>query len=218
VIETDLFKSHFIPAVNPSEKLMIVLHGKGDSLKPFQDFNCELEIENMNFLVLNAPRKYMGGYSWYGDPPFQHTGVLKIREKMFKLLDELKELGWKPENIYLFGFSQGCLVSCDLALHYPQKLGGVIGISGYFHFYPRWKQNVSTAVRKTPWLLTHGRRDEVLPIDETKYGVEKLRQMGLQIDWIESDKEHVLEETEYPIIRQWVQEKTKYLQRAQPQD
>ena len=155
MIVTDLFDSHFLPSAVPSEKLMIVLHGKGDSLRPFKKFDQELQLPELNYLLLNAPKKFLGGYSWYGDPPFQKQGVLRVREKMFRLLDELQAQGWKPENIFLLGFSQGCLVSSDVALYYPKRLGGVVGISGYFQFYPRWRQEISPAATETPWLLTH---------------------------------------------------------------
>lgn len=206
MIETTLFKSQFIPATKPSRKLMIVLHGKGDSAKAFRRFNEELELFDFNFLLLNAPKKYLDGYSWYGDPPFQQQGVVRIREKMFRLMDEIQDAGWDLENTFLLGFSQGCLVSTDLALHYPKKLAGVVGVSGYFHFYPRWRQDVQNAALATPWLLTHGRKDDVLPIEETKYGMEKLRSIGLSIDWVESDKEHEFEDAEFSVIRRWVRQ------------
>jgi len=213
MIDTALFKSQFIASQRSSEKLMIVLHGKGDSMKPFMAFDQELRIPEMNYLLLNAPRKYLDGYSWYGDPPFQKDGVLKIRSKMFQLLKDLGEQGWKPENIFFFGFSQGCLVSADVGMNYPKRLGGVVGISGYFHFFPRWKRSLKKN-RLTPWLLTHGDKDDVLPIEDTKFGIEKLRSAGLQVDFVEFKKKHVLEDEEYPIIRKWVQEKTKYLRSA----
>jgi phospholipase/carboxylesterase len=210
---TDLFDSEFLPAKKKSDKLMIVLHGKGDSIKPFMAFDEELKIEDMNYLLLNAPKKFLGGYSWYGDPPYQKDGILRVRKKMFFLLQQLEEQGWKPENIFLFGFSQGCLVSADISMNYPKNLGGLVGISGYFQFYPGWKKALSEN-KKTPWLLTHGRRDDVLPIETTKFGVKKLRQAGLDIDWIESDKKHVLEETEYPTIRKWVRERIREIQQS----
>lgn len=203
MVETDLFKSQFIPAAKSSDRLMIVLHGKGDSLRPFQAFDEELCIPNMNYLLLNAPKKYLDGYSWYGDPPYQKKGVLRIRGKMFQLLNELEAQGWKPENIFLFGFSQGCLVSADIAMNYPQRLGGLVGISGYFHFFPRWKQGLKNN-KLTPWLLTHGSNDDVLPIEDTKFGIQKLRSAGIQVDFIESKKKHTFEETEYPLIRKWL--------------
>ncbi len=210
MIETALFKSSFIASAKKSERLMIVLHGKGDSTKPFLAFDKELRIPDMNYLLLNAPKKYLDGYSWYGDGEFQKGGVLKIRAKMLRLLSELEAQGWKPENIFLFGFSQGCLVSADVAMNYPKKLGGVVGISGYFHFFPRWKKGLKKN-KKTPWLLTHGSKDDVLPIEDTEFGIEKLRSAGMKVDFIQSDKKHVFKEEEYPLIRKWVQGKLKSL-------
>lgn len=206
MIFTDLFKYKFIPARKPSEKLMIVLHGKGDSIRPFRHFDEELNVPEMNYLLLNAPKRFLDGYSWYGDPPYEREGVLKIREKLMQLLVQLELQGWESENIFLFGFSQGCLISADIGLNYPKRLGGIVGVSGYFHFYPRWRQQVSESALKTPWVFTHGRQDDLLKLDETKHGVEKLRDAGFDVDWIELDKEHVLTDEEMPLIRNWVRD------------
>lgn len=204
-LKTNHFDYHFIPSQKKSENLMIVLHGRGDSLKPFKKFNQELKMKNINYLLLNAPRKYMDGFSWYGEPPYTKQGVLKIRNMLFEILHELEELGWQPENIFLFGFSQGCLVSADLAMHYPRRLGGLVGVSGYFYFFPRWKKSLQKKSRNTPWLMLHGTKDDVLPIQDTKFGVDQLKRLGLNIDWIEFDKDHSIVEKEYPVIKRWVQ-------------
>lgn len=188
---------------------MIVLHGRGDSIRPFSAFDEELKIPEMNYLLLNAPRRFLDGRSWYGEPPYQKSGVVKIREKLFFLLADLEAQGWKSEDIFLFGFSQGCLVSADVGLNYPKKLGGIVGISGYFQFFPRWRQSISPAARKTPWMFTHGRQDDVLGIEQTKFGVEKLKDAGLKVSWVEMDKKHVLEEKEYPLIRSWLRAKLR---------
>ena len=204
MFQTHLFDSHFIPSLIPSRKLMLVFHGRGDSLKPFKKFQEELNIKDINFLLLNAPRKFMKGYTWYGEPPFERAGVLKTRERIFELLGELEEHGWRSEDIFLLGFSQGSLVSTDVALHYGKKLGGVVGVSGYFHFFPRWRNQLTKNSRRTPWLFTHGKKDEVLDFQETRHGVEKLLSEGLKISWVESNKRHVFSEEDYPVIRKWV--------------
>lgn len=203
--QTDLFRSHFIPSKKVSKKLMIVFHGRGDSLKPFKEFHQELGVKDINYLLLNAPRKFLTGFSWYGEPPFEKSGIQRIREKVFQLLEDLQLQGWKAEDIFLLGFSQGCLVSADVALHYPKKLGGVVGVSGYFHFFPRWRTKLNKQNRQTPWLFTHGRKDDVLAIDVTRHGVYKLQSEGLKVSWIESNKKHVFSNNDYPVIRRWVQ-------------
>ena len=209
MIQTAHFKSLFIPSKKKSDRLMIVLHGRGDSIHPFKEFDKELKISGMNYLLLNAPRKFLKGYTWYGEPPYQKAGVMKLREKLFQLLADLEQQGWDPENIYFFGFSQGCLVSADIGLNYPKKLGGIIGISGYFQFFPRWKNQLSADTLKTPWLFTHGFKDDILPLETTKFGAKKLQEAGFDVRWIEMNKKHVLLEEEYPMIRKWVSEKLK---------
>lgn len=211
MITTELFKNKFIPAARESNKLMIVLHGRGDSIRPFKKFNNEIAIPEMNYLLLEAPRKFLDGYSWYGEPPYQAQGVLRLREKFFTLLADLEAQGWKSEDIFLFGFSQGCLVSADLAMSYPKKMGGVVGISGYFHFFPRWKKDLTSESLKTPWLFTHGTQDDVLPIADTRFGVDQLEKAGFSVKWIEMNKEHVLEDKEFPMIRSWVRDNLKDL-------
>jgi phospholipase/carboxylesterase len=207
IAESRLFQSKFIPAKILSDKLMIVLHGKGDSLEPFLNFDDEIAVPELNYLLVNAPQKFMGGFSWYKEAPKMKNEVLEVRERMLQLMDEVVRQGWKPENIFLFGFSQGCLISADLALNFPYKLAGVIGVSGYFHFFPRWRNNQTVAARQTPWLFTHGFRDTLLPIKVTKFGIKKLRDAGCPVEMVEMNKGHVLKDSEYPMMRKWIKEK-----------
>lgn len=205
-----VFDHHFIPARKPnreSQKLMIVLHGRADSLRPFKKFDRELKAWEMNYLLLNAPRKYDGGYTWYAFPPKQANGVLNARKKLTLLIDELMEQGWERENIFLLGFSQGSLVSCDFGMNYRHRIGGIIGISGYIYFFPRWKSKLPKASFKTPWLITHGRQDEDLLLEETYESVIQMQKAGLPIDWREYNKEHDIDDRkELPEIRKWLRE------------
>lgn len=186
---------------------MVVLHGRGDSLKPFKHFDEEMEMPEMNYLLINAPRKYMDGYTWYGFPPRQKNGVLKAREKISRLLEELEDQGWRRENIFLFGFSQGCLVNCDIGMNLERPIGGIIGVSGYVYFFPRWRRQLKQASYHTPWLLTHGTEDDALEIEETRRGVKLLKNSGLSVDWVEFEKDHEIDdEEEIPLIRRWIRQ------------
>lgn len=203
-LSTSHFKYQFLASKRKSKKIMLVLHGRGDSLKPFKNFDKELGVSEMNYLLLNAPRKYLKGFSWFGEPPFERTGVLRIRSMIFDVINDLEKQGYSARNIFLFGFSQGCLVSTDVALNYPKQLGGIIGVSGYFHFFPRWRQGLTQDSRKTPWIMTHGYRDDILPYQETKFGVEKLKDSGLDVEFISLNKKHDMVDEEFPIIKRWV--------------
>lgn len=215
MVITEEFATEFIPAENYAQgrcdKLIIVLHGRGDSLEPYRDIQEELELYDVNFLLLNAPRKYVDGYTWYAFPPNEATGVLKARRKLTALIEELVDQGWQRENLFLLGHSQGCLVGADFILNYPHRLGGVIGISGYIYFFNDWVKKLhKTAVFQTPWLMTHGTQDDALDIRQTRQHVKRLKRQGIPIQWQEFDKDHdFCFDHEVPLITSWVRSQIK---------
>jgi phospholipase/carboxylesterase len=188
----------FWPAERPdSKKLLIVLHGRGDTLEGFQWLPEQLGIEEFNYLFLQAPDAFSFGYSWYDVAPNQGPGVIRSRELLFWLLDRLQaEMGLRSEDIFLFGFSQGCLMAIDVSLRYPKILGGVVGISGYVFFEDEYPQAFSKHARDQKIWVSHGHQDDVLAFDKTKISIERLRSLGLHIDWTAFDKAHTVDERE----------------------
>lgn len=208
VIHITEFDYELILAKKPKKKLMVVLHGRGDSLKPFRDFDEELKVPGLNYLLINASRPYDTGYTWYAFPPHQAKGILLARKKLTRMMRELEKQGWKSKDIFFLGFSQGSLVSCDFAMHYDKPLGGVIGISGYIYFFNNWRRHLKPSSFRTPILLTHGTKDDALAIDETREDVKRLQAAGLKIKWKEFNKDHEIDERrELPFIRKWVLDK-----------
>lgn len=201
------FTYEFWPAIDPSsKKILIVLHGRGDSIEGFHFLPAALDLDSLNTLFLQAPDEWHSGYSWYDMPPHQAPGVMRSRLMMFALLDELqKVLGIRADDIFIFGFSQGSLICMDVALRYPKVLGGVICVSGYVFFeheYP--KAFSSVACRQRIW-VSHGHQDNMVPFDRTAESIERLRSLGLLIDWVPLNKEHTVDEyEEIPLIRQFI--------------
>jgi predicted esterase len=53
-----------------------------------------------------------------------------------------------------------------------------------------------------PWLVTHGTRDELLPIGPTREHVQSLQAAGIPVEWHEVDKGHLVSpRVEVPLIR-----------------
>jgi phospholipase/carboxylesterase len=220
MIHTDLFDFRWIPASRlvprSEQKLMIVLHGRGDEADSFLSIKSELKVPGMNYLLLNAPRRYDTGHTWYAFPPNQAHGVLQARARLTALMSELAEQGWAPGDIFFYGFSQGALVSVDFATHFEHKLAGVIAISGYYFFFNRWKSQLTKAAFKTPMLITHGVFDDALPISDSRVHVKKLKTAGLDILWKEFNKDHEIDdENENPFLRAWIQSKLEIKSRLQ---
>ena len=198
--------SHYVPPrhAGPARKVVLVLHGRGDSPAGFDWLPGALGQPQLGFLFLQAPDPYGPGFSWYDLPPHQGPGVLRSRTLLFGVLDQLDDQGVPPIDVLVFGFSQGCLMAVDLGLRYPRALGGVCGVSGYM-MWPELAEIEATPFAKAmPWLITAGRDDVVVPFAQTEQHVHVLQAAGIPVTWRTYEKGHTIEPRhELADLRAW---------------
>jgi len=196
----------FIPSTTPeSPWLMVVLHGLGDSTAGYEWLPSALRVPEMNYLLVNAPDSYYGGYSWFEFPGHPAEGIRRSYQLLASLLDLQPAAGFPPEKTFLFGFSQGCLMSIEVGARYPHKLAGIVGISGFLHEPEALLREAAPTCRQQRFLITHGTYDPLLPFHIVKPLMLGLREQGLQIDWHEFPKEHTIAgEAELKVIRDFV--------------
>ncbi len=145
-----------------SRHLLVVLHGLGDSMEGYRWLPPALGLPWLNYLLVNAPDPYFGGYAWYDFSGDAGTGVERSRALLFELLDEQRQRGWPTEQTTLFGFSQGCLMTMDAGLRYPHRFAGLVGISGYVHEPERLVRELSPLALQQHFLVTHGTDDPLI--------------------------------------------------------
>jgi phospholipase/carboxylesterase len=193
------------PNALQNAKLMVVLHGRGDSPAGFSWMPDAMGLPQLNYLFLQAPDDYYGGYSWYGMPPNQKPGILRSRKLLEQTFAEIFAQGYLPGNIILFGFSQGCLMTLEFGGKFSTKLCGYIGVSGYVYDASLLATEADPGVKMGNWLVTHGTRDEVLPIAETRAQIKLLQESGFKIEYREYEKVHTLDDqNEIPFLREWI--------------
>ncbi len=199
--------SLFFPSVKPSNKLIIVLHGRGDSAEGFRFFPQELGFDDVNFLLLDAPFEYYTGFSWYDLPPNQLPGIEYSSNVLSQTLDMLFEDRYEPSKTILFGFSQGSLLTFEFGSRYKEVLAGYIGVSGYIYDAHKILLEMNTDVNNGHWLCTHGYEDDVLPFSQSKSQVETLQKGGFDIDFRAYHKTHTVDMGELSEIREWINER-----------
>jgi phospholipase/carboxylesterase len=198
-------KYDFRPARSPSNQLVVVLHGRGDSYEGFLWLQDALGIDSLDYLLLNAPMPYYTGFSWYELPPDQLPGINESRRLLKEVFAETERHGYPPKSTYLFGFSQGCLLTLEFGARHHQRLGGYIGISGYCHDTAALLQELNPEVNQGDWLVTHGTEDDVLSVATTRPQIQVLNDAGFKIDYREYAKSHTIDpDRELPDIRDWL--------------
>jgi phospholipase/carboxylesterase len=206
-VNTSPLTAELVPAVQPgSRKLLVALHGLGDSMDGYRWLAPMLQLPWLNVLLVNAPDAYYGGWSWYDYAGNAAPGVLRSRKLLSDLLDAQRAAGFPSEQTVLFGFSQGCLMTLDAGLRYPHRLAGLIGVSGYVHAPDALITELSPHAGSLPILITHGTDDRIVPFAPVREQINLLKAEGLHIEWHELVKDHTIAgEDEVALFRSFLQ-------------
>ncbi len=201
-----MLEAEFIPAAQKdSRRLMVVLHGLGDSSAGFHWLPEAMGLPWMHYLLVNAPTPYYGGYAWYDFFGDMANGLARSRKLLFELLDEQRIKGFSTEQTILFGFSQGCLMTVEAGARYPHRFAGLVGISGHVFEPERLVKELSPVALQQRFLITHGFQDPIIPFLKMKEQVNILKGAGLKISWHELMKAHTIAgEAEVAIIRDFI--------------
>jgi phospholipase/carboxylesterase len=199
-----MLKGEFISAQEKNTKrLMIWLHGLGDSVEGYRWLPEAMRLPWLNYLLVNAPDKYYEGYSWFDYPDNMGPGILRSRKLLFQLLDEWRAKGF--EEITLGGFSQGGLMTLDAGLRYPHRLAGLVDISGWAYEIEGLLKELTPVAREQRLLISHGPYDALIPFKPVKEQAEMLKGAGLKVEWHEFPKAHTIYgEDELSAIREFV--------------
>lgn len=188
-----------------SQRLMIVLHGLGDSMNGYRWLPEVMNLPWLNYLLVNAPDEYFGGYSWYDFAGDKGVGILRSRELLFKLMDAKREEGSPTGETVLFGFSQGCLMAIEVGLRYPYCFAGIVGISGYVFEPEQLIEELSPVAFQQRLLITHGTQDPLIPLGGVREQINQLKAVGVNIVWHEFIKAHTIAgELELKVIREFI--------------
>jgi phospholipase/carboxylesterase len=109
-------------------------------------------------------------------------GLLPARAKVQALLLEA-QTKLSPSAIVLGGFSQGAMLSCDVALDSDIALGGLVVLSGTLLAEAEWTARMASR-KGLPVLQSHGRQDPILAFEMAERLRDLLKEAGLDVTWI----------------------------------
>lgn len=204
-------------APNPTVSV-IWLHGLGADGNDFVPIVHELDLAGcpaIRFVFPHAPVMPVtinNGYvmrAWYdifGIDIVQREDEAGLRQSQAlveQLIAQEKSRGIPADRIILAGFSQGCAMALQTGLRYPEKLAGLLCLSGYLPIHATVPAERHSANHDTPIFLAHGRDDPVIPIHHAEKSRDMLLTLGYQVEWHEYPMPHSVCEEEIADIGAW---------------
>ena len=206
-------------APNPTHAV-IWLHGLGADANDFAPIVPEVAhgLKNATrFVFPNAPMQpvtFNGGMvmpAWYDILAMDLVrredaeGIRASEQAIRALIARENARGVPTSNIVLAGFSQGCAMTLHTGLRLPEKLAGMMGLSGYLPLLDLADAERQPANARTPIFLAHGTFDPVVALPRAEASRDKLEALGCDVRWHTYPMPHAVCPQEIDDIRDFLQ-------------
>jgi phospholipase/carboxylesterase len=193
--------------------LLLLLHGVGSNeedlfgLAPYLDGR---------FLVVSVRAPVAldyGGYGWFRID-FTPRGMVADVEQAKRSLGMLPNFidglvdtyRADPRRIYLAGFSQGAMMSLALLLTRPEKVAGVVAMSGRLPRQVLEREPDLGALAGKPVLITHGLYDPVLPVEQGREARDYLKALPVELTYREYPMAHEVSAESLRDVTGWLRD------------
>jgi phospholipase/carboxylesterase len=167
--------------------MIIALHGLGDSPQGFrtllEDFDRPARV-----ILPRALDAYEEGWSWFPirardrDVEALARGIARAADALAPAIDELTQTRPTVGKPIVTGFSQGGMLSFQLAVHHGELFSAALPIGGWLP-EPLWPLAIDANPGVAPPIIAfHGDADAAVPYEPTKLAVDRLRELGYRVD------------------------------------
>ena len=199
-------------AAKAQAPMVLLLHGYGSNETDLFELK---DIFPASFIVVSARAPQSAGnegWQWYqmrmnnGRRDADAKELEQVTARLRKLVQQLvARYHADPRQVYVMGFSQGGIMSYQLALHHPELLRGAGIWSG--RLLPASQQHISSdpALKKLRFFIAHGTADKVIPFSDAAAARDYLLGLGLKPEFHSyKDMQHQISQQEISDIRNWI--------------
>jgi phospholipase/carboxylesterase len=176
------------PHSGDTRSAVVFLHGYGANGADLLGLADPLadHLPDTLFVAPDAPENCVGspfGYQWFPIPWIDGSseeessrGMQQAVEDLNAFLDALMvDEDLLPEQVCLFGFSQGTMMSLHVAPRREDPVAGIVAFSGRLLEPELLADEVQS---RMPILLVHGDQDDVVPVQSLPQAAEALQNAG----------------------------------------
>ena len=179
-----------------------MVHGRGAMAKGMFPLADQLAQPDFHYIAPQAQYHTWYPHSFLEPREKNQPGISSGIQLLHDLLESIVEAGIPKKKIILLGFSQGACLATEFAARHPQKLGGVVALSGGLIGPAINQKDYSGSMEQTPVFIGCSDNDPHVPqrrIDETEAVFKKLNaDVNKQIY---KGMGHTISEEEIKIIR-----------------
>lgn len=219
--EQQTLAMEIIETSDNASHVVIWLHGLGANGHDFVPLIPELNLPqyaNIRFIFPHAPMRSVtmnGGYSmraWYdilsmnldNDISAERDDICASVAMINTIIKQQLDGGIAAQNILLAGFSQGGVIALYTALHFPEKLAGVMALSTYMPFVDTILAKIPASHTQIPIFSAHGMDDPVIAHSNGQRYRTALKNKDFSVTVRDYPMQHTICEDEIRDISHWL--------------
>lgn len=193
------------PATRSGTPSFLLLHGFGGD----EDVLWVIESALPRGGLVASPRGLFsaegGGYAWVDGhlgPGDSLDDFDPARQALKRWIGSLAaQNAMAPDETYVIGFSQGSALAFSVSALGDFEPGGLAALAAYL------PQGDLSGLKGLPIFWSHGTQDDKVPIDRARSDVQRLRAVGADVDYCESDSGHKVGIECMRALKAWLKER-----------
>jgi phospholipase/carboxylesterase len=209
---SDLFATVSYPTqFDPNRKYPVIfaIHGRGSDEQDMLQALTTIK-EDCVILAIRGPHPQGNGYSFFpiirfGSPEIDaFNAVVESLASFIREADDRYPID--PTQKYLFGFSQGAILSMTLALKMGHQIRGLVALNGYI---PQHIRDATThlPVDQVDLYIMHGTEDQIFPIQIGRDNAQFFTEAGGRLTYGEFVVAHDISFEEQAAYTNWFRQR-----------
>ncbi len=196
--------AHPPSVASPHPPLIVLMHGAGADEKDMIGLWRQLPPQ----FVVVSPRGPFGGggggWRWYRKGPTQDADLATSRGLVDLVVDgAIKRFDADPARVFIGGFSQGGVMTYEVALHEPGRFRGAVVMSG--KLFPSALAGDPLGPQTTPFFIAHGAGDKVIPYPTAIAARDALEKRGIKVTFEPYEgMAHTVSDPEMAAVSAWL--------------
>jgi phospholipase/carboxylesterase len=188
---------------------LVFLHGRGTDENDLLGLTPSLD-PHLLIASVRAPYRFShGGYTWFDvdeNGAVNIDQLLNSRDFFLRWLDDFQQkYPVDPSKLFLFGFSQGAMMSLAISLSNPKRFKGIAAHSGLLPQHDRLSYRWNN-LDDLSFFIAHGEQDPVVPIELGRQAHRQLVQANANVLYREYPIQHTISDESLSDISTWLQQ------------
>tara|TARA_B100000575_G_C23132488_1_gene657157 strand:- start:1234 stop:1884 length:651 start_codon:yes stop_codon:yes gene_type:complete len=197
---------------NKNNKVIIMFHGYGSNKDDLFSF---AKFMNPNYLIISvqAPIKMdYNSYCWWS---INYNNNMQLQMDVKEAENSLNELNifitknlsvkynFALNQVYLLGFSQGCMISYALSINFPKNYKKAVGLSGKIpHEIINFDEKFDYSGHN--FFCSHGLNDQVIPIEIGRASDKWFSEKNINHKYLEFESAHAINSENFEQMNLWL--------------